>query len=113
MWLVAPLPELVRGRPVVVHNNLHGDAVNMGAVYTDEDVVVDGDLVTAADGRPLPPVRAQDHRAARRREVDIVGPMHHIGLNCADPIAIERLVHEALRLRAQARLPARVLTRSW
>ena len=50
MWLVAPVPELVRGRPVVVHNNLHGDAVNMGAIYTDEDVVVDGDLVTARTG---------------------------------------------------------------
>lgn len=50
MWLVAPLPELVRGRRVVVHNNLHGDAINMGAVYVDEDVVVDGDLVTARAG---------------------------------------------------------------
>ncbi len=50
MWLVAPLPELVRGRRVVVHNNLHGDAVNMGAVYVDEDVVVDGDLVTGRTG---------------------------------------------------------------
>jgi len=50
MWLVAPAPELVRGRPVVVHNNLHGDAVNMGAIYTDEDVVVDDDLVTARTG---------------------------------------------------------------
>jgi protease I len=50
MWLVAPAPELVRGRPVVVHNNLHGDAVNMGAIYTDEDVVVHGDLVTARSG---------------------------------------------------------------
>lgn len=50
MWLVAPVPELVRGRNVVVHNNLHGDAVNMGAVYTDQDVVVDGDLVTARTG---------------------------------------------------------------
>lgn len=51
MWLVAPTPELVRGRNVVVHNNLHGDAVNMGAVYTDQDVVVDGtDLVTARTG---------------------------------------------------------------
>ena len=50
MWLVAPAPELVRGRPVVVHNNLHGDAVNMGAVYTDEDVVVDGDLITGRSG---------------------------------------------------------------
>jgi protease I len=50
MWLVAPAPELVKGRKVVVHNNLHGDAVNMGAIYTDQDVVVDGDLVTARTG---------------------------------------------------------------
>lgn len=50
LWLVAPLPELVRGRPLVCHNNVHGDAVNMGAVYTDRDVVVDQDLVTARTG---------------------------------------------------------------
>jgi protease I len=50
MWLVAPTPELVKGRQVVVHNNLHGDAVNMGANYVDEDVVVDGDLVTGRTG---------------------------------------------------------------
>ena len=50
MWLLAPLPELVRGRNVVVHNNLHGDAVNMGAVYVDQDVVVDRDLVTGRSG---------------------------------------------------------------
>ncbi len=50
MWLIAPAPELVRGRPVVVHNNLHGDALNMGAIYTDQDVVIDGDLVTARTG---------------------------------------------------------------
>ena len=50
MWLVAPLPELVRGRPVVAHNNLHGDVVNMGAIYTDQDVVIDGDLVTGRTG---------------------------------------------------------------
>jgi protease I len=50
MWLLAPAPELVRGRRVVVHNNLLGDARNMGAVYVDEDVVVDGDLVTARTG---------------------------------------------------------------
>lgn len=50
MWLVAPAPELVKGRRVVVHNNLYGDARNMGAVYVDEDVVVDGDLVTARSG---------------------------------------------------------------
>ncbi|HOW35083.1 MAG TPA: DJ-1/PfpI family protein [Candidatus Omnitrophota bacterium] len=50
LWLVAPCPELVKGRKVVVHNNLLGDAKNMGAVYCDEDVVVDGDLVTARSG---------------------------------------------------------------
>ncbi len=50
MWLVAPAPELVRGRRVVVHNNLIGDARNMGAIYVDQDAVVDGDLVTARTG---------------------------------------------------------------
>jgi protease I len=50
LWLVAPAPELVRGRRVVVHNNLIGDAKNMGAIYVDQDVVVDGDLVTARSG---------------------------------------------------------------
>ena len=50
LWLVSPAPELVRGRPLVCHNNLHGDAVNMGAIYTDQDVVVDDDLV--GDGEP-------------------------------------------------------------
>lgn len=50
MWLAAPAPELVRGRRVVAHNNLLGDVRNMGATYVDEDVVVDGDLVTARTG---------------------------------------------------------------
>lgn len=50
MWLMASAPELVRGRPVVAHNNLFGDVRNMGAVYTDQDVVVDGDLVTGRSG---------------------------------------------------------------
>lgn len=50
MWLVSPTPELVRGRRVVCHNNLLGDVRNMGAIYTNEDVVVDGDLVTARTG---------------------------------------------------------------
>ncbi len=50
MWLLATVPELVRGRPVVAHPNLYGDVKNMGAVYTDQDVVVDRDLVTARTG---------------------------------------------------------------
>jgi protease I len=47
LWLMAPAPELVRGRRVAVHNNMLGDARNMGAIYVDQDVVVDRDLVTA------------------------------------------------------------------
>ena len=50
LWLVAPCPELVRGRKLVVHNNLLGDARNMGADYQDQDVVVDGDLITGRTG---------------------------------------------------------------
>ncbi len=50
MWLLSSSPESVRGRRVVCHNNLLGDVHNMGAVYTDQDVVVDGDLVTARTG---------------------------------------------------------------
>jgi protease I len=50
MWLVSPLPELVRGRRVVAHNNLLGDIRNMGAIYVDQDVVIDDDLVTGRAG---------------------------------------------------------------
>jgi protease I len=38
------------GRKVVAHNNLIGDVRNLGTVYTDQDVVVDGDLVTGRTG---------------------------------------------------------------
>lgn len=50
MWLMAPVPEVVRGKNAVVHNNLHGDAINMGINYVDQDVVVDGDFVTGRSG---------------------------------------------------------------
>ncbi len=46
LWLVAPIPEVIRGKRVTCHNNLVADVRNMGAVYTDQDVVVEGDLVT-------------------------------------------------------------------
>ena len=50
LWLVAPATELVKGRKLVCHNNLIGDARAYGSIYTDEDVVVDGDLVTGRSG---------------------------------------------------------------
>ena len=46
MWLISRCPELVRGRNVTSHINLFGDVLNMGANYVDQDVVVDGNLVT-------------------------------------------------------------------
>ena len=50
LWLVSRAPELVKGRPLTCHNNLIGDAMAYGAVYTDADVVVDKDLVTGRTG---------------------------------------------------------------
>ncbi len=50
MWLASPITECIEGKKVVVHNNLVSDAKNYGAIYTDEDVVVDGDLVTGRSG---------------------------------------------------------------
>lgn len=50
LWLVAPATELVRGRNLVCHPNLHGDAIAYGANYVNEDLVVDNDLVTARTG---------------------------------------------------------------
>jgi protease I len=50
-WLLASIPETIRGRKVVCHNNLVADVRNMGAEYVDSDVVVDGDdLVTGRTG---------------------------------------------------------------
>jgi protease I len=50
LWLLASTPHLIRGRRLVVHNNLVGDLLNMGGQYVDEDVVVDGDLITGRSG---------------------------------------------------------------
>ncbi|GAA2708259.1 DJ-1/PfpI family protein [Actinoplanes palleronii] len=50
LWLLARVPELVSGRRLTCHPNLYGDALNMGARYVDQDVVVDGDLVTGRTG---------------------------------------------------------------
>lgn len=50
LWLLSPVSELVKGRKMTVHNNLLGDAKNYGVIYVDEDVVVDGDLISARTG---------------------------------------------------------------
>ncbi len=50
LWLVAPMPELVKGRKMTCHNNLLGDARAYGVDFVDQDLVVDGDLVSARTG---------------------------------------------------------------
>lgn len=50
LWLLAPVPGLLRGRRVTAHNNLLGDVRAYGATYVDQDLVVDRDLVTARTG---------------------------------------------------------------
>lgn len=50
LWLCAPITDVIRGRKLTCHNNLLGDARAYGAEYVNEDVVVDGDLVTARTG---------------------------------------------------------------
>ncbi|MCK4660469.1 MAG: DJ-1/PfpI family protein [Phycisphaerae bacterium] len=71
MWLAAPAPELVRGRKVVVHNNLLGDVRNMGADYVDQDIVVDGDLVTART--------AEHYHLFARRIINLIAARDSIG----------------------------------
>ena len=50
LWLCAPDPAMIRGRRLTCHPNLHGDAIAYGAQFVDDDLVEDGDLVTARTG---------------------------------------------------------------
>ncbi|MFE0105115.1 DJ-1/PfpI family protein [Streptomyces sp. NPDC059009] len=68
LQLITSSPELVRDREVTCHNNLVGDVRNMGALYTNEDVVVDEDLVTSR-------TVAECHLLARSI-IDLLDPVH-------------------------------------
>lgn len=50
LWLCAPDTSMIRGRKLTCHPNLYGDAIAYGADYVDEDLVEDGDLITARTG---------------------------------------------------------------
>lgn len=50
LWIFDPIPEVIRGRQVTCHNNIIGSVKNTGAVYIDQDIVVDEDLITARNG---------------------------------------------------------------
>lgn len=50
LWISGPIPEIFKGRKVTCHNNIIGHVKNTGAVYKNQDIVVDADLVTARQG---------------------------------------------------------------
>lgn len=50
LWLAGPIKESFAGRRVTCHNNIISHVRNAGMEYADEDVALDGDLITARTG---------------------------------------------------------------
>jgi protease I len=50
LWIFDPIPDVIKGRTVTCHNNIIGSVKNTGAIYVDQDIVVDDDLITARTG---------------------------------------------------------------
>lgn len=55
LWILTPVPELLKGRKVICHTVVLADVINAGGVYVPEPshVVVDRDLVTARSAGDL------------------------------------------------------------
>ncbi|MBE9107463.1 DJ-1/PfpI family protein [Nostoc cf. edaphicum LEGE 07299] len=57
LWILTPIPELLKDREVICHEVVLADILNAGAVYTTSPtgVVVDGDLVTGRSKHEVEP----------------------------------------------------------
>ena len=55
LWILTPVPELLRGRKVICHTVVLADVVNAGGIYVPDEthVVVDHDLVTGRSAADL------------------------------------------------------------
>jgi protease I len=55
LWLLTPVPELLKGRKVICHTVVLADVHNAGAVFVPDPsgVVVDDDLVTGRSSANL------------------------------------------------------------
>jgi protease I len=55
LWLLTPIPELLKGRRVICHEVVLADITNAGAIYvpSSTNIVVDGDLVTGRSGHDV------------------------------------------------------------
>lgn len=50
LWIAAPVKDVFENRLVTCHNNIIYHVENAGMTYVDEDVMIDGDLITARTG---------------------------------------------------------------
>ncbi|BAZ47604.1 ThiJ/PfpI domain-containing protein [Nostoc sp. NIES-4103] len=57
LWLITPMPELLKGRRIICHEVVLADILNTGAIYvpSPSGVVVDGDLVTGRSKHEVEP----------------------------------------------------------
>jgi protease I len=55
LWILTPLPELLKGRRIICHEVVLADIKNAGAIYvpSPNNVVVDGDMVTGRSGQDV------------------------------------------------------------
>ena len=53
-WMLCSVPESIRGRKVTCFMAIRHDVTNAGAEYVDEEVVVDGPIVTSRKPDDLP-----------------------------------------------------------
>jgi protease I len=52
LWILTPIPELLKGRKVICHEVVLADITNAGAEYVSSEtgIIVDGDVVTGRAG---------------------------------------------------------------
>ncbi len=55
LWILTPVPELLKGRKVICHTVVLADVINAGGIYEPDEmhVVVDRDLVTGRSAADL------------------------------------------------------------
>lgn len=55
LWILTPVPELLKGRHIICHEVVLADIVNAGAIYvpSPNNIVVDGDMVTGRSGHDV------------------------------------------------------------
>lgn len=55
LWILTPMPELLKGRRVICHEVVLADITNAGGIYvpSPSNIVIDGDMVTGRSGQDV------------------------------------------------------------